>query len=121
MEKIDRLIAEALSEEDEALLRETEEPGWFALFFRQFHGRNAWVNQLSTIAILVYGALAIWSGWKFFSLPEAGAANWWGLIALGSVTVIGMFKLYLLNAMQTDRVLRQMRRLELVLAVKAGK
>lgn len=118
MDKLDRMIAEALAEEDRDIVAHTAEQGFFAQLLGQLSGRNAWVNWLATAMIFVYLGLMVWTGWNMFVATEALAAIKWGLGAALSVIVIGMVKLYLFQAMQADRVIREIKRVELMLAMR---
>jgi hypothetical protein len=116
MNKIDRMIEEALAEEDSAVLEATAEQGYLALIVGQFRGKNGWVTWLSTVAMLAYGVLAVWTAWRFFTLEDPMQALKYGLVAVVSVIVVGMFKLNLLYTAQIDRVVRELKRVELMLA-----
>lgn len=118
MDKLDRMIEEALAAEDRDIVARTAEQGFFAQFAGQLSGRNAWVNWLATGMIFVYLALMVWTGWHFFTATDALAAVKWGSGAVLSVIVIGMMKLYLFQQMQTDRVIRELKRVELMLAAR---
>lgn len=118
MDKLDRMIAEALAEEDRSMLAETNPQSFFAEFFSQFSGHNAWVKWLSTVMIFVYVALTLWCGYEFFAATEAVAAVKWGFGASVSIVVIGMLKLYLFSEMQANRMIREMKRIELMLAAR---
>ncbi|MCB1331266.1 MAG: hypothetical protein KDK28_18235 [Maritimibacter sp.] len=118
MNKLDRMIEQALAEEDRALIEATVPRGFFAEFFGQLSGRNAWVGWLSTAAIFVYVGLGLWCGYKFFTVADPVISLKWGLGALLSVLVIGMLKLYMFGEMQTARILRELKRVELMLAVR---
>ena len=118
MNKLDRMIEQALAEEDRALIEATVPRGFFAEFFGQLSGRNAWVGWLSTGAIFVYVALGLWCGYRFFAAADALVALKWGLGAVVSIMVIGMLKLYMFGEMQTARVLRELKRVELMLAAR---
>ncbi len=120
MDKLDQMIAEALAEEDRDIVARTAEQGFFTQFFGQLSGRNAWVGWLTTAAIFAYAALMFWAGWKFFTVSEELAALRWGLVTLFSGVVIGMLKLYLFQEMQTNRVIRELKRVELLLAKREG-
>ena len=118
MNKIDQMIAEALAEEDRTIVAETQELGLFAQMAGQYHGRNAWVNWLSTLALFAYAALALWSAWKFFTAADVMAVAFWGILLAVAILAIGMIKLYLLSKIETDRVLRELKRVELMLAAR---
>ena len=118
MDKLDRMIEQALAEEDRAILEETKELGFFTQFTRQMSGPNAWVNWLVTVGIFAYVAVAFWAGWKFYIATEALYAIKWGLLASVSIMAIAMLKLYLFQKMESDRVIRQLKRVELMLAAR---
>jgi len=118
MNRLDRMIEEALAEEDRAIIEETRELGFFTQFARQLSGPNAWVSWASTVAILIYVALALWCGYEFFTATEVLAAIKWGLGAAVSVVVIGLFKLFMFGEMQADRIIRELKRVELILAAR---
>ena len=118
MDKLDRMIEQALAEEDRAILEETQELGFFTQFTRQLAGPNAWVNWLVTFAIFPYVALAFWAGWKAYIATEALYAVKWGLLATVAIMAIGMLKLYLFQKMEADRIIRQLKRVELMLAAR---
>jgi len=118
MDKLDQMIEAALAEEDRAILEETRELGFFTQFTRQLAGPNAWVNWLVTAAIFAYVALAFWAGWKFYIATEALYAVKWGILAAVAIMAIAMLKLYLFQKMEADRVIRQLKRVELMLAAR---
>lgn len=118
MDKLDQMIAEALAQEDQDILAETGERSFFSEFLGQFSGRNAWVNWLTTFMIFVYVGLTVWCGYEFFTATEPLAAIKWGFGASVSIIVIGMLKLYLFGEMQANRMIREMKRIELMLAAR---
>lgn len=118
MDKLDRLIEEALEEEERALLAETRELGFFTQLGLQMRGRNAWVNWITSFALFVYAGLLLWVGWQFFTATDPLTALKWGLGGGIIVVVIGMLKLYLLGQMQTERIIRELKRVELMLAAR---
>jgi hypothetical protein len=118
MEKLDQMIDEALSSEDRSLMAEVPEPGFFGQFFGQFRGPDAWVNWLTSIALLVFAVLAVTSAYRFFFATEIVDVVRHGILAAVSIVIIGMFKLYFLNEMQAARVIRAVKRLELIIATR---
>ena len=118
MDKLDQMIAAALAEEDRAIVEETRELGFFTQFTRQLSGPNAWVSWMSTVSIFVYVGLALWCGYNFFTATEPLAAIKWGLGAAVSVVVIGLFKLFMFGEMQANRIIRELKRVELILAAR---
>jgi TRAP-type C4-dicarboxylate transport system permease small subunit len=118
MDKLDQLIAEALSEEDRAIMEETAQRGVLTEFLDQLSGRNAWLQWISYLYIAVFVGLFVWAGWQFFTATDPLVAVKWGLGAVLSMLVVGMVKLYLFSEVQTERVLREVKRLALIIAAR---
>jgi hypothetical protein len=112
MDKFDKLISEALSEEDQKLMADLAEPGFFALAFGTLKGPSGWVGQLMWAAQIALFAVAVWAGWHFFVATEPVLALKWGLSA-GVLALASLhLKMSLLSQMQADRVILALRRLE---------
>jgi len=113
MNKIDELIGQALTEEDRALLASHGEPGYFAQAFGLFRGPMAWamwaVNIVGGLAFLA-GAYALW---QMTASAEALIAVKWGVGALFLFQVTTLCKSFLGNHMEANRMLRELKRVEL--------
>lgn len=115
MTKLDDLIREALEDQDKAALAETEELGYFALGLNQFSGKLGWVTW---VIMLVQGALflgGVYCAVKFFGATEALAATKWGITGAVLMIIATNLKMSLMPQMQADRVIREVKRLELLL------
>lgn len=108
MDTLDRRIAKALAEGDDT----GSEPGYFALAFSIFGGRQGWVAWVVMVAQIVTFAAAVWAGWNFYAATETLAALKWGLSAATLALVATQMKLSLVPVMQANRVLLAIRRLE---------
>ncbi|MDQ3126725.1 MAG: hypothetical protein M3Q74_14105 [Pseudomonadota bacterium] len=118
MQDIDRMIEEALDGEEQALFRETaREPDFFRQTFGLFGGRAGWVNGVLMAAQTVAFFAGAWAAWRFFQADTALSALHWGLPA--AVLVLGslVMKMALVPVMHANRVLRELKRFELQLAV----
>src|SRR5690606_10603301 len=118
MQDIDRMIAEALDGEEQALFRDTaREPHFFEQAFGLFGGRNGWVNAilLAVQAVLFIGGL--WAGWRFFEAETALSALHWGLPAAVLLLMSLIIKMGVLPEMQANRLMRELKRLQLQAAV----
>jgi len=114
MAKLDDMIEEALSAEDEALLaRHGREPGYFVQARGLFRGPLAWVIWLTYVLQVLAFFACVYTFWRLFGAIDALAAIRW---ATGSVILL-MFSLFGKNFMgihmETNRVLREIKRLEL--------
>lgn len=115
------MIAEALNEEDRELLESMDEPGFFALGLGQFRGKLGWVTWVLMLVQTAMFVAAIWCGWWFYSATEPLAALKWGLTAAVLAIVATQLKMALMPQMQADRVLRALRRLELMIVQARGR
>lgn len=116
MSKLDDLIAEALSTEDKAILRETEELGWFALGAQQFRGKLGWVAGVIMTVQAILFIVGVWCTVEFFAATDVVAALHWGLPAAVLIVLATILKTSLMPQMQADRVLRELKRVELMIA-----
>lgn len=117
MRDLDQMIDEALDAEERDLLRSIgEEPGFFSQTFGIFRGPAAWVNVLlMAVQGLVFIA-GVWAAWNFFRAEDALTALRWGLPAAVLLLMSLMIKMGLLPTMQANRVIRELKRLELQIA-----
>lgn len=118
MQDIDRMIEEALDGEEQALFRETaREPGFFEQAFGLLGGPNGWVN---VIMMLVQAALfvgGLWAGWRFFEAETPLSALHWGLPAAVLVLASLIVKTAMMPEIQANRLMRELKRLQLQAAV----
>ncbi|MFY0636730.1 DUF6768 family protein [Maricaulis maris] len=116
-EDLDRLILEALDEEDRGILAELgEEPGYFAQAFGLFRGKLAWVMWIAYIVNIIGAGLAIWAAWKMFQTTDPVMTMRWGIAILVAVNVGLFMKGGLGLQMQNNRILRELKRVELQIA-----
>lgn len=117
MKDIDRMIDEALDAEERDLLRGIgEEPGFYAQFFGLFGGRTGWVN-LVLLAVQSIGFFAgAWMAWKFFVAEDVLTALRWGLPAVTVLLMSLVMKLAMWPEIHINRLMREIKRLELQVA-----
>ena len=120
MSKLDQLIEEALSDQDKDMLNETRELGWFALGASQFRGKLGWVSWVLMISQTALFLMAVWTGWHFFAANDALTALKWGLPSATLMIVATILKTSLMPQMQADRIMRELKRVELMIAHKSG-
>ena len=117
MRDLDMMIDETLDAEERELLRSVgEEPGFFAQTFGIFGGPTGWVHVL---LMVVQGALfiaGVWAAWQFFEATEALSALRYGLPAAVLLLMALIIKLSLWPTIQTNRVIRELKRIELQIA-----
>lgn len=121
LEEIDKLIKDTLNEEEAKFYDSLEEQGIFAMLFGLFKGKNAWINILLNIMILVFFVLLIYTGIQFFNADTTEELLKWGFGSLTLFISISMLKLYAWMQMDKYAILREMKRLELQVMSLSGK
>ncbi len=117
MNESDQVIDAALAAEERALLAAIgEDRGFIDEALGLFGGRNGWVNWLLMIVQAAAFLAALWAGWQFFAATDVLGALRWGLPAATLLLMALVIKLSLTPVMQANRVIREIRRLEVKLA-----
>lgn len=118
MTKLDQMIEEALRDQDRAILDATKEQGWFALGIGQFRGKLGWVTWVIMVVQTVLFIAGVWCATQFFAAEQTVPALKWGLSGSVLIVVALQLKLSLMPQIQADRILRELKRVELMLARK---
>lgn len=117
MRDVDELIEEALArEEQEILARIGQEPGFFGLAFGLFSGRLGWVNGLLMVVQGVLFLAGVYAAWMFFESGDAVSQLRWGLPSAVLLIVATMIKMAMWPNIHADRLMRELKRIELQLA-----
>ncbi len=116
MENLDGKIKILLKDEDQYILNETEELGYFTLAMSIFGGKTGWVSWVIMIVQTLLFIISIWCATKFYAATEALLAMKWGVSAGVLLLAAMMTKLSLMPVMQTSRILRELKRVELLVA-----
>jgi hypothetical protein len=118
MQDIDRMIEDALDGEEQALFRETaREPGFFEQAFGLLGGPNGWVNVVMMVVQAALFIAGLWAGWRFFEAETPLSALHWGLPAAVLVLASLIVKTAMMPEMQANRLMRELKRLQLQAAV----
>jgi len=118
MNKLDRLIDQVFTGEDRQILQDTRELSYFELGLGQFRGKLGWVTWLITVLQTIMFLGAVWLAVQFFAAEDVLLALKWGLPAAVLMLAAFVLKLSLVPQMQADRVLREIKRVELMLAAR---
>lgn len=117
MRDTDRMMDQALDAEERELLRSIgEEPGYVKQALGLFDGRMGWVNVLLMVAQSALFLGGAWAAWSFFAADDTLTALRWGLPAAVALLMSLTIKLALYPAIQTNRVIRELKRMELQIA-----
>ena len=122
MTQIDEAIRQALSAEDaKALERYAADPSILQQVLEAFHGRMALLIVVGWIAGAAMFGVGLYCAWRFMGTVDIVAMLRWaagaGLAALG----LAMVKLWFLAELQSNAVIREVKRLELQVARLAAR
>ena len=117
MNRIDEMIGQALSDEDRELLARHGEPGYFAQAFGLFRGPMAWVMWLVYVVGIACFAVAMYALWRMSTTTDVLAAVRWGVAATVLVQSTQLAKGYVGLRMESNRLLREIKRVELQVAL----
>jgi len=113
MSDLDKMIAQSLRDTDADLGELQTEPGYFRQAISLFTGRLAWVHwviMIGQIVMFLGGALC---AVEFFAAATPLEALQWGLPAAVLLIYAAIFKTSLGPQMETNRLLMEIKRLEL--------
>ena len=114
MNDLDRKIQAALRRDDagEAL---ADEPNIAEEVLAAFRGRRRWVSALALVAQFAALAGVVFAAMKFFDAADITAQLRWGGLTLALFIVVSMIKIWFWLEMQSHRVLREVKRVELLI------
>jgi hypothetical protein len=113
MDKLDDMIGRALDDEDRALLARHGEPGYVTQALGLFHGPMAWALWVAYAAGVVAFLAGAWAVWQMVAAADPLSAVKWGVGAVLLFQVTTMTKAFMGNHLQANRMLRELKRLEL--------
>ena len=114
MNRIDELINETLTKEDEALLASFgKEPSYFHQAMALFSGKLGWAMWLVGIVQLLLFVAAMYALYKAFIGDELMSVLRWGIGAVVLVQLSALLRSFMGMQFEANRVLREIKRLEL--------
>jgi hypothetical protein len=120
--ELDDAIRNALSEEDaEFLARMEKEPSYPQMMLGVFKGPWGPVNIILLLLVVPILGLAIWTIMEFLNADDVQEMFRWFAGAALSVAVLFMVRFWLVLSMQFDRVIREVKRIELQMAFLASR
>jgi uncharacterized membrane protein YciS (DUF1049 family) len=122
MSRLDDAIQEALSKEDaEFLAKLEEEPGSFQQIAGIFQGPLNWIYVTFLVAAIVVGIFGVYSGWQFALSTELRPLFYWGAVTGFCLLVLAVIRIVFFMQINTNRILREIKRLELQMALLAAR
>ena len=117
MSRIDDDIQQALTDEDrDFLARFDKEPGSVAQMAGVFSGPLAWIYVAFIVAAVILAPFGLYCAYQFFNATEPRSLFYWGFGVTAILIVLSVVRLVFFMQINTNRMLREMKRLELQIA-----
>ncbi len=115
--KLDDAIRGALSAEDaEFLARFEREPNVLVQTAGLFRGGFGWINGVFLAVFIPIAIFLVFAAWKFATLEDLRAMLHWGAMGGFAVVVLALIRLWFFMELQSQRIVREIKRLELQVA-----
>ena len=120
MRNVDELIDEALDAEERELLRSIgDEPGFVERAMGMFGAGTRWMVTFMMVGQTLIFLAGAWLAWGFFEATDPVTQLRWGLPAAVLLLTSLAVKLAVAPAIHTERLMRELKRIELQLARRA--
>jgi NADH:ubiquinone oxidoreductase subunit 6 (subunit J) len=96
-----------------------EEPGSLQQIAGIFQGPLNWIYVLLLIAAIIVGIAGVYAAWQFAMSAELRPLFYWGAVAWFCLVVLAVVRILFFMQLNTNRVLREVKRLELQIALLA--
>ena len=115
-ERIDKLIREALTEEEVAFYDELEEQDLFGKLGSVYHGKLGWLAMVMTLVQVLVFVVFIWCLIQFINADSTEGLIKWGAGGIVSLMSISLMKLFIWMQINKNDVLRELKKIEFQLA-----
>jgi hypothetical protein len=114
MRDLDRMIDEALDEEERELLRAIgDEPGFFERALGMFGAGIGWMVALMMVIQSLLFLAGAWAAWMFFEATDPVSQLRWGLPAAVLLLASLLIKLSVAPTIHANRIMVELKRIEL--------
>lgn len=120
-QEVDRLITEALNEEEVRYYQELEEQSLPGQLFSLYKGKMGWLTLLMTIIMLPVFGLVVYAGYHFFTGTDIIEMLKWGAIMFLGMISVAFMKLFSWNQMDKNSIIRELKRLEYQVSILSKK
>lgn len=121
MEDIDKMIREALSEEEAQFYEDLNEPDVLEKLGEVYKGRLGWLAWIINVVMLLLLVLFIYSLVHFINAIQTLEMVRWATAGIFSLLALGILKLYFWMQMDKNDLKRELKRIELQIAIMNGK
>ena len=117
MNDLDRKIQDALRRGGTAP-DPLSEPNLAEEVLATFRGRHRWLTLLMVVLSTTLSVGAVWAALRFLGAESVAEQLRWGALGLLLVLMVSFMKVWFWLEMHTQRVLREVKRVELLLATR---
>lgn len=115
IEEIDQLIKDTLSQEEAAFYDSLDEQNLLQMVFGLFRGKNAWLLIITNIVTVIFFACFVYTLVQYLTAEGQEELTRWGIGSLMLLLSLSMLKMYAWMQMDKNALLREIKRLELLI------
>lgn len=119
MSEIDDMIKKALTEEESEVLKSLEEESFFDMLTANFKGKLGWISVYAAVLTFVFFGISIYAAIEFFKTDVVKELIMWSAVFMFSIITVSLLKIWQWLQMDKNRLLREIKRLELQVSVLA--
>ncbi|MDQ6655896.1 MAG: hypothetical protein M3Y80_08790 [Verrucomicrobiota bacterium] len=116
MNELDQKIQAALQRGSAA-----DEPNLAEEVITVFRGQHRWMHAVMVIVTLLVLAAGVWAGLQFYHAEVVREQLLWGAAALIALLTVSFIKVWFWLEMHTNRILREVKRVELLFVTRGGR
>lgn len=116
MNDIDKMIKDALSDEEAKFYEDLNEPSLINKLGDVYKGQLGWLAMIMNFIMVLFLILGIYSIVNFWQAPETLEMIRWAVVGIISLLTIGILKLYFWMQMDKNDLKRELKRIELQIA-----
>jgi hypothetical protein len=120
-QEVDKLITEALNEEEARYYKELEEQSLPDQLFSLYRGKIGWLTLIMSIVMVPVFGLTVYAGYHFFTGTDTTEMLKWGAIMFLGMMVVSFLKLFSWNQMDKNSIIRELKRLEYQVSILSKK
>lgn len=121
MEDIDKLIKDTLTQEESKFYDGLDEQGLFGMVRGLFRGKLKWVIVMMITVNFVVLGFFIYSLIQFFNAEDTIELIKWGAAGFVCLLMVSMLKLFSWMQMNKNALMREIKRLELLISTHSAK
>ncbi len=116
IEEIDKLIKDTLTQEESKFYDDLNEQGLFGMVRGLFKGKLKWIIvMMITVNFIIFG-IFIYSVFQFFEATNTVELIKWSVAGFMCMMMVSMLKLFSWMQMNKNALMREIKRLELLIS-----